>query len=62
MRVDEYVTFDALGLAQLVRDRKVTADELLDVALEQVAAGKSHALDEFAQHQAGEEFLDGGRS
>lgn len=38
MRPDEYVEFDALGLAELVRAGEVTADELLDVALEQMAA------------------------
>ena len=38
MRSDEYVNFDAIGLATLVRDREVSPDELLDVALEQVAA------------------------
>ena len=38
MRSDEYVSFDAIGLATLVRDREVSPDELLDVALEQVAA------------------------
>ncbi|CAN5475040.1 amidase [soil metagenome] len=38
MRPDEYVEFDALGLAHLVRDGEVTADELLDVALEQMVA------------------------
>lgn len=38
MRADEYVKFDAVGLARLVRDGQVTADELLDVALAQVAA------------------------
>lgn len=36
MRHDEYRTFDALGLADLVRNRQVTAGELLDVALAQV--------------------------
>jgi len=38
MRPDEYVKLDAVGLAALVRDHQVTADELLDVALAQVAA------------------------
>ena len=38
MRFDEYVGFDGLGLAALVRAGEVTADELLDVALERVAA------------------------
>jgi amidase len=38
MRFDEYVQYDALGLAQLVRTGQVTADELLDVALERMAA------------------------
>jgi amidase/6-aminohexanoate-cyclic-dimer hydrolase len=37
MRFDEYVEFDGLGLGQLVRGREVSADELLDVALERVA-------------------------
>ena len=38
MRSEEYVSFDAIGLAALVRDREVSPDELLDAALEQVAA------------------------
>ncbi|MFM2076514.1 MAG: hypothetical protein RJA49_404 [Actinomycetota bacterium] len=38
MRFDEYVEFDGVGLAALVRSRAVTADELLTVALERVAA------------------------
>ncbi len=38
MRADEYVDFDAVGLAQLVRDGEVSPHELLDVALTQVAA------------------------
>ena len=38
MRFDEYVQYDALGLAQLVRTGQVTADELLDVALERMTA------------------------
>jgi amidase/6-aminohexanoate-cyclic-dimer hydrolase len=38
MRFDEYVGFDGLGLAALVRAGDVTADELLDVALAAVAA------------------------
>jgi amidase len=37
MRFDEYVEFDATGLAALVRGGEVTADELLDVALERAA-------------------------
>lgn len=37
MLFDEYRSFDALGLAQLVRDRHVSADELLDAALHQAA-------------------------
>ena len=36
MRPDEYMQFDAIGLAELVRDGEVTPDELLDVALDQV--------------------------
>lgn len=38
MRFDEYVQHDATGLAALVRTGQVTAHELLDVALERVAA------------------------
>ena len=38
MRIDEYVGFDGLGLAALVRRGEVTALELLDVALAQAAA------------------------
>lgn len=38
MRIDEYVQHDGLGLAALVRAGEVTADELLDTALAQVAA------------------------
>ena len=38
MRHDEYRSFDALGLAELVRAREVTADELLDLALAHTAA------------------------
>src|SRR5262245_22729775 len=34
MRADEYVKFDGLGLAELVRKGEVAASELLDVALE----------------------------
>ena len=37
MRFDEYVGFDGLGLAALVRAGDATADELLDVALARVA-------------------------
>jgi len=38
MRIDEYVTYDGLGLAGLVRAGEVTADELLSLTLQQVAA------------------------
>lgn len=38
MRFDEYVEFDAVGLAALVRAGDVTADELLTLALERTAA------------------------
>jgi amidase/6-aminohexanoate-cyclic-dimer hydrolase len=37
MRFDEYVEFDATGLAALVRNRDVTPDELLDIALQRAA-------------------------
>ena len=37
MRHDEYRSHDALGLAELVRSRQVTAGELLDVALQRTA-------------------------
>ncbi|MCG6986863.1 MAG: amidase [Gemmatimonadetes bacterium] len=36
MTHDEYLSHDALGLAQLVRDRHVTPPELLEIALERV--------------------------
>lgn len=38
MRFDEYVEFDATGLAALVRGGEVQPNELLDAALERVAA------------------------
>lgn len=38
MRFDEYVQYDALGLAELVRAGEVTAGELLDLALERATA------------------------
>ena len=38
MLYDEYRSYDALGLAQLVRDRHVTAAELLDLALQRTTA------------------------
>ncbi|MDP2292641.1 MAG: amidase [Actinomycetota bacterium] len=38
MRIDEYVGFDGLGLAELVRTGQVSAHELLDTALAQTAA------------------------
>jgi len=38
MRFEEYVGYDGLGLAALVRAGEVTADELLGVALDRVAA------------------------
>ena len=37
MRPDEYRSYDGLGLAQLVRTKQVTAEELLEVALERTA-------------------------
>jgi amidase/6-aminohexanoate-cyclic-dimer hydrolase len=38
MTLDEYLTFDALGLADLVRRKEVTPGELLDLALRRVRA------------------------
>lgn len=38
MRHDEYRSRDALGLAELVRTKQVTADELLDLAVQQTEA------------------------
>ncbi len=38
MRHDEYRSCDALGLAELVRTKQVTADELLDLAVQQTEA------------------------
>ena len=35
---DEYEDYDALGLAGLIRDRQTTPEELLDAALDRVAA------------------------
>lgn len=37
MRPEEYRSYDALGLADLVRSKQVSAGELLDLALEQAA-------------------------
>ena len=36
MNFEEYVTYDALGLAELVKTKQVTAAELLEVAIESV--------------------------
>ena len=38
MRHDEYRSFDALGLADLVRSKQVRAEELLDLALDRAGA------------------------
>jgi amidase len=38
MRFEEYRSHDALGLAELVRSREVTAEELLDLALQRTEA------------------------
>jgi amidase/6-aminohexanoate-cyclic-dimer hydrolase len=38
MRLEEYRGYDGLGLAQLVRDRQVTAAELLELALQRTSA------------------------
>jgi Asp-tRNA(Asn)/Glu-tRNA(Gln) amidotransferase A subunit family amidase len=38
MKSDEYVRFDAIGLAQLVARGEVTAEELLDAALARMEA------------------------
>src|ERR1700761_2520651 len=38
MKFEDYRRYDAVGLAQLVADREVTADALLNTALERVAA------------------------
>ncbi|HEY9352217.1 MAG TPA: amidase family protein, partial [Nocardioides sp.] len=38
MRVDEYLTYDATGLAQLVAAKEVTAAEVLAAARERAAA------------------------
>lgn len=37
MRVDEYLRHDAVGLAELVRNKEVTSAELLEVAIERAA-------------------------
>ncbi|WP_418961081.1 amidase [Streptomyces tritici] len=46
MRYDEYRRFDAVGLAELVARREVSADELLDVAVERAEAvnGRVNAI------------------
>ena len=38
MRFEEYRAYDATGLAELVRDKQVTAEELLETARERAAA------------------------
>ena len=38
MKFDEYVKYDAMGLAALVRSGDVTPNELLEVALEAIAS------------------------
>ncbi len=38
MDIDEYVLYDAIGLAELVRHRKITARELVDVAIARIDA------------------------
>ena len=41
MRIDEYRSFDALGLAELVKAGEVTSSELLDVARRQAETSNS---------------------
>ncbi len=54
----EYEDYDALGLAQLIRDREVTASEVLDAALERIDERNPalnavvHRLDDRAREQA----------
>jgi amidase len=38
MRPDEYVAFDAMGLAALVHRREVTPEELTEAAIERIEA------------------------
>jgi amidase len=50
MTPDEYERHDALGLAALVRDGQVRADELLDIALARIAAGNGALNAVIAEH------------
>lgn len=62
MRYDEYRRFDAVGLAELVARREVSAQELLDVAIERAEAvdGRLNAivrpLHDIARARAGTEL------
>ncbi len=38
MKAEEYTSYDALGLAKLIRDKEVTAEELLRSAIDQIAS------------------------
>jgi len=36
MRIDEYVTYDGLGLSELVQKKEVTPTELVELAIKQI--------------------------
>ena len=36
MRIEEYLQYDAMGLASLVRRRQVSPSELCDIAIQQI--------------------------
>lgn len=65
MKHDEYVSHDAVGLADLVRQKQVTPRELLDAALARIDAVNGrinaviHRLDEQARREADGELPDG---
>lgn len=65
MRHDEYAAHDATGLAQLIRDREVTASEVLDAALARADAVNPalnavvHRMDEVARESAAGDLPDG---
>ncbi len=57
MKLDEYMTYDAVGLAELVKNGDVTSSELLDAALARLAAvnpkinALAHNFEELARRQ-----------
>ena len=60
MRFDEYQDFDALGLAQLVKDGDVTAGELLDIAQQRAheVNPQINAIVRFMNSQAEDHVVD----